>query len=107
MNVACLIIAFLTIQERNSNLCKHILLLFHNSALKMAYYTIFIQLTLLLVSTIQILYFHVLKILASRSTDNNFIHNVIIDSSLTLLHMRFNVSYIEGSDALFELVATL
>ena len=43
---------------------------------------------------------------------NNIAHNVTIDNLLTLLHVRSDISYIEGVDGsdiddLIELVATL
>ena len=46
------------------------------------------------------------------STYNNIAHNAIIDNLLTLLHVRSDISYIEGFDGsdiddLIKLVATL
>ena len=43
---------------------------------------------------------------------NNIVHNATIDNLLTLLHVRSDISYIEGFDGsniddLIELVATL
>ena len=45
-------------------------------------------------------------------TYNNIVHNATIDNLLTLLHVRSDISYIEGFDGsdiddLIELVATL
>ena len=48
----------------------------------------------------------------ATGTYNNIVHNAIIDNLLTLLHVRSDISYIEGFDGsdiddLIELVATL
>ena len=48
----------------------------------------------------------------ATGTDNNIVHNATIDNLLTLLHVRSDISYIEGFDGsdiddLIELVATL
>ena len=48
----------------------------------------------------------------STGTYNNIVHNATIDNLLTLLHVRSDISYIEGFDGsdiddLIELVATL
>ena len=64
---------------------------------------------LILLSMIQVLFFLRVK---ATGTYNNITHSAAIDSLLTLLHVRSDISYIEGFDCsdidgLIELVATL
>ena len=71
--------------------------------------TLEILMQLILLSMIQVLFFSRVK---ATGTYNNVVHNATIDNLLTLLHVRFDISYIEGFDGsdiddLIELVATL
>ena len=64
---------------------------------------------LILLSMIQVLFFSRVK---STGTYNNIAYSAIIDNLLTLLHVRSDISYIEGFDGsdiddLIKLVATL
>ena len=64
---------------------------------------------LILLSMIQVLFFSRVK---ATSTYNNIVHNATIDNLLTLLHVRSDISYIEGFDGsdielVYELVTTL
>ena len=71
--------------------------------------TLEILLQLILLSMIQVFIFSRVK---PTGTYNNIAYNATIDNLLTLLHVRSDISYIEGFDGsdiddLIELVATL
>ena len=74
----------------------------------MRWLTLEILMQLILLSMIKFFFSHV----KATGTYNNIVHNATIDNLLTLLHVRSDISYIEGFggsdiDDLIELVATL